>query len=361
MAKIATLTKNEATGKWEAKYDGKVLCASPDKSYVIGKINGGTCNKANRLGVSAVEEPAGQLTVIGAAAAQVVDDRFSVEERFDFLESFVVGVAKRRYKSLLLTGSGGLGKSFSVNKALRAKGKNGGNLMCAEDQMNSEKMVKPEFRDLDEEDLKDEHFEVVNSVGIASADSMSEEESKKYYTVIKGYSTAKGLYEILYHNRNRIVVFDDCDSILKDPVALMLLKGALDSYERRIISWRAKGFIDDGLPRSFEFTGGVVFISNKSLHEIDQAVRDRTIPVDLSMNTDQKLDRMTQIVKSGEFLPNFDQQIKEQALEFIKKMKDQASEISLRTLIQVTNIVDEGDIGKTKWERRAEYYLTHAA
>lgn len=363
MTKQATLSFNTATSKWEAKYDGQVLCSAMSKGYVTDSIESGRCNKAKKIGIqgpgSLIEAPGALTVVAGATGAQIREvkpDRFNINERFDFLEDFVVGVAKRKYKAIILTGEGGLGKSFSVFKAL--KNPKGGNLICASDCFRVEKVLKD---GVSEEDAEDDDYEEIEVPSIGTDSSMTEAESRKYYSVVKGFSTAKGLYEVLYHNRNRLVVFDDCDSVLKDPVALNLLKGALESTdEKRIISWRAKGFIDDGLPSSFEFKGTIIFISNKPLHSLDQAVRTRALCIDLSMNTDQKIERMTELVENGEFLPNFDMEVKRKALAFLTKMKDEATELSFRTLIAVTEIADTGDSKKVKWERKAEYILTAA-
>jgi hypothetical protein len=184
---------------------------------------------------------------------------------------------------------------------------------------------------------------------------LTEAQSRKLYTVVKGYSTAKGLYRTLFENRNRIVVFDDCDSVLRDPVALNLLKGALDSYDKRIISWNAETSGDDDLPRSFEFKGGVIFISNLPIFKIDQAVRSRAICVDLSMTTAQKIERMEAIILTEEFLPDYDADTKRAALTFLETMKDEAKELSFRTLIAVTKVAGRGG---DNWTRRAEYLLT---
>lgn len=353
---IATLKFNPSNNKWEAIFQNVVIASSVDKAYVKMVIEGGRCNKAVKHGVTGVVDSS-EMVVEGTHGSMLAVqpmDKFTINERFDFLESFVAGVGKRRYKSVILTGEGGLGKSFSVHKALQENAK----LICADDQYTKQ---RGQLKDgADEDSDNDEDYEMIEVIGVGTDSQLTLSESRKYYSVIKGFSTAKGLYEILYHNRNRTVVFDDCDSILKDPVALNLLKGALDSYDRRVISWRSKGFIDDGLPTSFEFTGGVIFISNKSMQQIDQAVRTRAICIDLSMNLEQKLERMEAIVEAGEFLPNYDDKIKKTALAFLKEHAHTAGEISLRTLIQVTLIAEEGNVGKTKWERRAEYFLMNA-
>lgn len=319
MSNVAVLSFEASTGKWTATFQGKVLAASPNKEYVVGNIRGGRCTKANALRVTDVRE-VGEVQVNAKNGKTEKVDRFSINERFDFLTDFVSMVADRTSPSLVVTGEGGLGKTFTVNKALKDAGlKNSGDL-----------------------------------IGVGTDDVVSESESRRLYTVVKGYSTAKGLYRTLFENRNRIVVFDDCDSVLKDPVALNLLKGALDSYDKRVISWNAESFGDDGLPRSFEFKGGVIFISNLPIFKVDQAVRTRAICVDVSMTTSQKIERMGAIIKSDEFLPEYDEAVKTAALKFLDKMQDQAKELSLRTLISVTKVAGRGD----GWERRAEYLLT---
>ena len=164
----------------------------------------------------------------------------------------------------------------------------------------------------------------------------------------------QGLYRTLFENNNATIVFDDCDSILKDPVALNVLKGALDSYGKRVISWNAESFgKDDELPRSFEFKGRIIFISNLDQDKIDQAIRSRSMMIDLSMTNDQKIDRMAHIALSGEFLPEYDAAVKQDALELIRSIKDEAKEISLRTLIAVSKV----RASNKDWKDLATYML----
>jgi hypothetical protein len=150
-----------------------------------------------------------------------------------------------------------------------------------------------------------------------------------------------------------VIVFDDCDAVLKDPIALNILKSALDSYGKRIISWNAD-MRDDDLPRSFNFEGRVIFISNMEQDRIDQAIRSRSMMIDLSMTKDQKIDRMEFIAKSEEFLPEYDAKSKADALSLIREIKDECKEISLRTLISVTKV----RATNKDWKDLATYMLT---
>lgn len=254
--------------------------------------------------------------IVGQVAPTVAD-KFCINERFGFVEKLVNMVATGVQASAVITGQGGLGKTYTVLKTLES---------CGLEDITA----------------------VMKRTPVGGSISMS-----KVYTQVKGYSTAKGLYRTLFENNNSTIVFDDCDSILKDPVALNLLKGALDSYGRRVISWNAD-FRDEDLPRSFNFTGRVIFISNLDQDKIDQAIRSRSMMIDLSMSADQKIDRMEYIAGQEEFMPEFEMAFKKDALATIRELKDSAREISLRTLIQVTKIrASAGD----SWKQMAEYVL----
>jgi hypothetical protein len=261
-----------------------------------------------------------KLNAINTQLMQMAESSFSINERFGFVSDMVTMLSQGHQASVIVSGPGGLGKSFTVMDALRKSG-------------------------LQDVTLLDE------------ADVGSSINTAKTFRVIKGYSTPKGLYRILYENRNSVIVFDDCDSVLKDPVSLNLLKGALDSYSRRVISWRAD-FKDEDLPNVFEFKGRVVFISNLPSHAMDQAVITRSMTVDLTMTNAQKVERMHHLLEfADDFLPEFDMQHKVDAVLLIEKLADRIKELSLRTLIQVTNIRKANPNGN--WKKLAEYCIAN--
>jgi hypothetical protein len=174
--------------------------------------------------------------------------------------------------------------------------------------------------------------------------------------VIKGFSTAKGLYRTLFEGTGQVLVFDDCDSVLTDPTALNLLKGALDSYGDRWISWNAD-MRDEDLPRTFKFTGTIIFISNKDLERLDQAVRSRAMCVDLSMTQAQKIERMEVLVADPEFLEEYSKGFKQDAIDFLRENMNSIKNLSLRTLIATTKIRAEGGA----WKNLAKYVITQGA
>lgn len=115
------------------------------------------------------------------------------------------------------------------------------------------------------------------------------------YTVIKGAASTAGLYRAFYQNRNGILFFDDADGALSDQDSRNLFKAACDTKPTRKLSWQKGGanYVDpddydeedeNKLPRSFEFKGKVIFISNLSMNKLDPdgALRTRAfiIPID---------------------------------------------------------------------------------
>ena len=278
-------------GKYTAVIDGKIV-----KRTKIKHLQYVLKKAGNKVGEIAMES------------------KFTINQRFGFLSDMVTMLAKKDQPSVVVTGPGGLGKSHTVTTTLASSG-------------------------------------LIDISGLDIGDDVP----ANSYRVVKGYSTAKGLYRTLYENRNSVVVFDDCDSVLKDATSLNILKAALDSYSRRIISYNAD-IRDTDLPNAFEFTGGVVFISNMSNSTLDQAIVTRSLSVDLNMTTEQKIERMKHLLTQKDFMPEYDLVSKNDAMNLITKLADDVKEMSLRTLIQVTKIRKSNPNGK--WADLAEYAIT---
>jgi len=158
----------------------------------------------------------------------------------------------------------------------------------------------------------------------------------------KGRATAAGLYITLYENSDKIVVLDDCDSVFKDDDAVNILKGALDSYDTRRISYITSRELKDAylnpVPRQFEFTGKIIFISNIPQGKIDDAIKSRSFIQDISMNTEQVFTRMEQLMKTIE--PKIKTEHKMQALSIMKALhaKYDGVSINLRSFIKASRI-----------------------
>ena len=207
---------------------------------------------------------------------------FNINQRFQFLNDLTTMVVNNTTPSLIVTGEGGLGKTHSVTETIKSN------------------------------DLSEDR-----------------------YVFFKGYSTARGLYNTLYDNNDKLIIFDDCDSVLDDKVALNILKSALDSYETRTISWMAKMNKNDEYPQQFEFTGRIIFISNKSIGDVNEAIRSRSLTVDLTMTPSDKIERMNAIIE--DILPEYSLEFKKEALGFLSEVCNEVS-VNMRMLIMVTKM-----------------------
>jgi hypothetical protein len=162
----------------------------------------------------------------------------------------------------------------------------------------------------------------------------------------KGRATAAGLYITLYENSDKIIILDDCDSVFKDDDAVNILKGALDSYDTRRISYitsrELKDTYQNPVPRQFDFTGKVIFISNFEQSKIDEAIKSRSFVQDISMTTEQVFTRMEQLINKIE--PRIKKEDKVLALSIMKELNEtyQNVNVNLRSFIKASRICAMG-------------------
>jgi hypothetical protein len=162
-------------------------------------------------------------------------------------------------------------------------------------------------------------------------------EKDKDYLFVSGHSSAFGLYKLLHDNRENFIVFDDCDSVFKDPKSVNLLKAALDSYDIRRVSWFSdKTDNNEDIDPYFDFEGRVIFISNLYAERIDEAVRSRSFCMNLCMSNAEVTEHMRNIIADIE--PKVDMAIKLEVLEYIDTIADCFETYGLRTLIQSIRI-----------------------
>ena len=187
----------------------------------------------------------------------------------------------------------------------------------------------------------------------------------KKYEVVKGAMSAIGLYCKLfnYADKDNVLVFDDCDSLLLDDLSLNILKAALDSKKSRRICWNTDSFKlrNEGVPDSFEFKGSAIFITNikfdnvksKKLRDHLEALESRCHYIDLTIDTErEKMLRIKQIVGDGMLTEYaFDEATQEDIVDFIDINKKRLRELSLRTVLKVADLAKAFP---SKWEAMAE-------
>jgi len=242
-----------------------------------------------------------------------------IRERFDILHEMTKATISGDIRAMIVSGPPGVGKSFGVEQEIEKS--------CLFDKLSG-KRLRAE--------------------------------------VVKGSATPIGLYQTLYRysDPNCVVVFDDCDSILLDDVALNLLKGALDSGKKRKISWlsESSSLRREGIPDSFEFKGSAIFITNlkfdkmksQKLRDHLDALQSRCHYLDLTLDTMRdKILRIKQIAKDGVLFADYDfeQETQDDIIDFMSMNQERLREMSLRMAIKIA------DLRKSfpgNWKRMAE-------
>lgn len=179
-----------------------------------------------------------------------------------------------------------------------------------------------------------------------------------HYYKSTGTITTAGLYETLFRHRSKLIIFDDCDSVIKDADSVNLLKGALDTYPVRELSKITKGTTFDStgmsdlemeerfqetdgkqLPNRFGFSGQVIFISNLSEDRFDDAILSRSLHVDVNLKKEEVIGRMRDIM--SRISPEINPQMKEEALDYLIYITDNYPvkfDLNIRTLIHSINL-----------------------
>ena len=248
-----------------------------------------------------------QLKVSDATVAHETDEEIveRLRERFQILKDMTQAVKSGDVRAMIVTGPPGVGKSFGVEEVLH----------------------------------KEDLFTALSN-------------RKPKYEVVKGAMSAVGLYKKLYEfsDRGNVVVFDDCDSVLLDDIALNILKAALDSSTKRMISWNTDSRLlrQEGIPDRFEFKAGAIFITNikfenvrsKKLQDHLAALESRCHYIDLQMDTDrEKVLRIKQITQDGMLQTyDFDAGVEEEIVDYIVENRGKMRELSLRTVLKVADL-----------------------
>lgn len=263
------------------------------------------CNGVNSYKVvsSDVDVKVGEKVVLKVETDEEVIER--TRQRFEILNDMTRAVKQGTIRAMIVSGPPGVGKSYGVE-----------NVLGKEDLFNQLAQRAPK------------------------------------YEIVKGAMSPIGLYKKLYDMSDEkcVVVFDDCDSILLDDLSLNILKAALDTSRKRVISWNTDSSLlrREGIPDTFEFKGAAIFITNikfenvrsKKLQDHLAALESRCHYIDLKMDTmREKILRIKQIVFDGMLEDyKFNYEDKVEIVDFIDAHKEKLREVSLRTVLKISDL-----------------------
>ena len=229
--------------------------------------------------------------------AQILTD---LRERFDILSLLTKGAVAKNIRAMVITGAPGVGKTYTVENIL--------------------------------------------------------EHSNVPHEIVRGSLSAINLYMLAYKYRHagNVVVLDDADSIFNDEEALNILKALCDTSSTRKVSYmkEAQQLIAEDIPKSFDFHGAMIFISNLDFQTfVDEgknkyaqhfeALMSRSLYLDLRLHNRNELSVwVNHIAQDGrifdrEAVPN---ELRAPILSFIATHRDNLRELSIRTLMKLCSL-----------------------
>lgn len=212
--------------------------------------------------------------------------------------------------------------------------------------------------------------DVLSSHGLTDGDG---------YFKITGSASPIGIYTMLYKYRTGIVMFDDCDGALESQDGRNIIKAATDTKKIRKVAWGKKnaGMFDPDdepekdepaeaeddddqindlrIPRHFNFTGRVIFISNMPLNKLDPdgALRTRAFVINIDPTPEEMFDRMGQILHHVKLEQgSLSKEEREEVMKVVRTSR-RAKDASLRTLVRGLNLAASG---APNWKRLVELY-----
>ncbi|QOI66575.1 thioredoxin [Erwinia phage FBB1] len=226
-----------------------------------------------------------------------------IRKRFNVMGLMTKGIIGGNVRSLIISGAAGIGKTYSLDKALQK----------------------------------------------------SNDRGEIEYNMVNGKISGIGLYCKLYENRgpNSVLLIDDVD-VYSDMDILNLLKAALDSGEKRQVCWStASSFLEEKkIPNAFEFEGTVVFITNVDIdRELERgsklsphinALVSRSVYLDLCVHTNEQIMiRVEDVVMTTDMLQKRGLANSEviEVIDFMKANVARLRNVSLRTALYIADFV----------------------
>ena len=274
-------------------------------------------------GIEDIEFTSGDMPLVEVTVPTVIQESDEevmnrIEQRFDILHQMTRATISGDVRAMIVVGPPGVGKSYGVEFELEKSG--------LFDKISGKKIK---------------------------------------YEVVKGAMTPIGLYCTLYRHSdaNNVLVFDDCDSVFQDELALNILKAALDSGKKRKIHWNSDSAMlrREGVPDQFDFKGGCIFITNlkfdnlksKKMQDHLEALQSRCHFLDLTLNTMRdKFLRIKQIFRQGQLFNDYDftPEQGDEILNFMDQNKDKLREMSLRMALKLADLTK---VSRDNWKELA--------
>lgn len=174
------------------------------------------------------------------------------------------------------------------------------------------------------------------------------------FEYVTGFISPLELYHLLYRNRDKLIIFDDTQSLINNKASLGLLLSALwSATNHRVLEWQTTSKELEA-PKFFEFKGKIIFCLNSIPNNIDiRTLLSRCFVCELNFDYYTILKIMYEIAK----LPDKDLTTEERIkiVDFIKENSSPATQdFNLRLQKKIEVIYK---YNKENWQKLAKLML----
>lgn len=268
------------------------------KQFLLGR---GMTNKTYRARKNGSKERQIEDPILASQIDDIVA-ALSWKEKFAFIDLVVEDATKGKTKSIIVKGSPGSGKTHQVLQTL--------------DSLNAD------YR--------------IYSGGVKNLDAL----------ILLLYKHADA--------DDRVLVFDDFDSVLSQVDSSNIFKAILQDSPERIIT-----YVDVGrdtkknmkdIPQRFIFKPSIIFITNKT--KMDSAIESRSIVLDITLTNDEMLEKIEDTLES--YRPEVDMSMKRTALEFCQEIAKGVKTLDFRMM---DNVLRAMQLSPANWKKIALWMM----
>lgn len=194
---------------------------------------------------------------------------------------------------------------------------------------------------------------------------------------VRGTISGIDLYSLAYryNDEKNVIVLDDADRVFDEEQSLNILKSLLDTSATRRVTWmtdhpRFKG--EDALPKEFNYKGSIIFLTNKNFQlfldaqtgkhlEHMEALMSRSLYLDLKMHSRREvMIWIKHLISHNKMLETIGLTAEQSkiALEWLHANIENLRELSIRTALKIGRLML---MNPNHWENAAKVTLLRNA
>jgi hypothetical protein len=157
------------------------------------------------------------------------------------------------------------------------------------------------------------------------------------YAYLNSFTSPLELYNFFYDNKGRVILIDDCEGIWENKSIISILKNATELNGKRTISWNSSTSKLEGRSSTTPFEGRIILLTNQLPNQEKnphvQALLSRAFFCKLKFNHTEKIDVLREVSKKDYI--GISAEERKTIMEFIERNTSEATkDLSIRSLIK---------------------------